>query len=66
MKGNSVYEISYKHLKEKRNIIFSIIIILLIIILYITSTIINFALQYQDNINKKPVNARTLIVSKGV
>lgn len=66
MKGNSVYEISYKHLKEKRNIIFSIIIILLIIILYITSTIINFALQYQDNINKKSLNARTLIVSKGV
>ena len=65
MKGNSIYEISYKHLKEKRNIIFSIIIVLLIIVLYITSTIINFALQYQNNINKKSLNARTLIVERG-
>ena len=62
MKGNSLIEISLKHLKRKENIIFVIIITLLIIILFVLMTIINFSINYKKENNKYNINARTLMV----
>ena len=52
MKGNSLKEISLKHLKRKENIVFGLIITLLIIILFVLITIINFSINYKKENSK--------------
>jgi len=64
MKNKELINVSFKHLRRKENIIFIGIISLLIVILFILLTILNFGLTYKNIINKKSVEARTLIVFK--
>ena len=64
MNNNSIINISFKHLKRKENIIFSIIITILILILLVVLTVLNFGLNLDDMINKKTLLTRTLVVSK--
>ena len=63
MKGNSIIEISLKHLKRKENIIFGLIITLLIVILFVLITIINFSINYKKENNQYNILARTFTVS---
>lgn len=63
MKGNSLKEISLKHLKRKENIVFGLIITLLIIILFVLITIINFSINYKKENNQYNILARTFTVT---
>lgn len=63
MKGNSIIEISLKHLKRKENIVFEIIITLLIVVLFVLITIINFSINYKKENNLYNVKARTFTVT---
>ncbi len=62
MKGNSIIEISKKHLLRKENIIFGLISTFLIVILFLSLTAISFILRYISDTNKYNVLSRTLIV----
>ena len=64
MKGNSLNEISLKHLFKKDNTLFIIIITILILIIYVLLTITNVVIEYYYNTNKYNFLARTLIVEK--
>lgn len=63
MKGNSLREISLKHLTRKENIIYGLIITFLILILYISLTIINFVINYRSDIYKYNIMSRIILVN---
>lgn len=63
MKGNSLNEISIKHLKRKENIIYGIIITILIVILFLALTVINFVINYRLDTYKYNVMSRIITVS---
>lgn len=62
MKGNSLREISFKHLLKKDNIIFTCISILLILIIFVLLTIVNFVMEYYIDMNFHSLNSRTIMV----
>ena len=63
MRGNSLNEISLKHLKRKENIIYGIIIAVLIVILFLALTVINFVINYRLDTYKYNVMSRIIIVT---
>ncbi len=65
MKGNSLKEISLKHLFKKENALFITIITILILIIYVLLTISNLVIDYYYSMNRYNYLARTLIVEKG-
>ena len=65
MKGNSLKEISLKHLFKKENALFITIITILILIIYVLLTISNLVVDYYYSMNRYNYLSRTLIVEKG-
>lgn len=63
MKGNSLSEISLKHLIRKENIIYGLIITFLVVILFIALTAINFIINYRIDTYKYNIMSRIILVS---
>ncbi len=63
MKGNSLREISLKHLTRKENIIYGLIIGILILILYVLLTIINFAINFRVDTYKYNIQSRIILLN---
>ena len=63
MKGNSINEISFKHLLRKENIIYGLVIAFLVLILYILLTIINFVICYRLDTYKYNMSSRIILLS---
>ena len=63
MKGNSLSEISLKHLIRKENIIYGLIITFLVLILFIALTAINFIINYRIDTYKYNIMSRIILVS---